>query len=69
MHNLLFCLASVNHHMIYTERSGSPGPKDLIAMRPRVKNKISRLYDKPLVSSLTALAIMAASIFISITLS
>jgi hypothetical protein len=38
-------------------------------MKSRVKNNISRLYDKPLVSSLTAVAIMAASIFISISFS
>ncbi len=38
-------------------------------MSPRVKNKISRLYDKPLLSSLTAFAVMAASMFINITLS
>ena len=38
-------------------------------MNARVKNKISRLYDKPLLSSLTALAFMALSMFISISLS
>lgn len=38
-------------------------------MISRVKDKISRLYDKPLVSSLTAVAFMALSIFISVSLS
>ena len=35
----------------------------------RVKNKISRLFDEPLASSLTALAILALSIFTNISLS
>ncbi len=55
--------------MIVIERSGSPECKDRVAMNARVKNKISRLYDKPLLSSLTALAVIAASMFISISLS
>jgi hypothetical protein len=38
-------------------------------MNSQVKNKISRLYDKPLLSSLTALAFITASIIISISLS
>ena len=38
-------------------------------MISRVKDKISRLYDKPLVSSLTAVAFMALSMFISVSLS
>ena len=38
-------------------------------MISRVKDKISRLYDKPLVSSLTAVAFMTLSIFISFGLS
>lgn len=38
-------------------------------LNAQVKNRISRLYDKPLLSSLTAVAIMAASILISISLS
>ena len=38
-------------------------------MNTRVKNKISRLYDKPLLSSLTAVAFIALSIFVSISLS
>ncbi len=38
-------------------------------MNVRVKNKISRLYDEPLTSSLTALAILALSIFTNISLS
>ncbi len=55
--------------MIVIERSGSPECKDRVAMNARVKNKISRLYDKPLASSLTAVALMAVSIIISISLS
>ncbi len=51
------------------EAPGSPGPKDRTAMNARVKNKISRLYDKPLLSSLTALAFIVLSIIISISLS
>ena len=42
---------------------------DRAAMSYRVKNKISRLYDKPLASSLTALAILALAIFTNISLS
>ena len=38
-------------------------------MTAQIKNKISRLYDKPLVSILTGLAFMALSIFISLSLS
>ena len=38
-------------------------------MSHRVTDKISRLYDKPLVSSLTDVAFMALSIFISVSLS
>ena len=38
-------------------------------MNVQVKNKISRLYDEPLASSLTALAILALSIFTNISLS
>lgn len=37
-------------------------------MISRVKDKISRLYDKPLVSSLTAVAFMALSIIFNISL-
>ncbi len=51
------------------EAPGSPGPKDRATMKAQVKNKISRLYDKPLLSSLTALAFMALSIFINTSLS
>ncbi len=51
------------------EHPGWSGCRVRVAMNSRVKNKISRLYDKPLLSSLTALAIMAASIIISISLS
>lgn len=48
---------------------GFPDYWDSKAMKTQVKDKISRLYDKPLLSSLTALAFMALSIFVSITLS
>ena len=38
-------------------------------MNAQFKNKISRLYDGPLLSSLTALAFMALSIIFNISLS
>ncbi len=50
------------------EAPGSPGPKDRAAMKAQVKNKISRIYDKPLASILTALAFMTLSIIISLSL-
>ena len=41
----------------------------IAALPARVKNKISRLYDGPLLSSLTAVASMALSIICNIRLS
>ncbi len=38
-------------------------------MNTELMNKISRLYDKPLLSSLTAVACIALSIFISLSMS
>ena len=58
-----------DRYMIQINARDRPGTKDRSAMTSRVKNKISRLYDKPLASSLTALAILALSIFTNISLS
>ncbi len=41
----------------------------IAALRDRVTNKLSRLYDGPLMSSLTAVAFMALSIIFNISLS
>lgn len=68
-HKLLFCFISDSHHMIDIDRSGRPGRKGRIAMNAQFRNKISRLFDKPLTSSLTALAVIALSIIVSISLS
>lgn len=38
-------------------------------MNAQLKNKISRLYDGPLLSSLTAVAVMTLSIIFNISLS
>ena len=40
----------------------------LAAMRDRVTSRLSRLYDGPLLSSLTAVAFMALSIIFNISL-
>ena len=37
-------------------------------MNRRVRDRLSRLFDRPLISSLTALAIVALSIAVSVTL-
>ncbi len=54
--------------MINPERQGRPCTR-IAAMNARVKNTISRLYDGPLLSSLTAVAFMALSIIFNISLS
>ncbi len=54
--------------MIDPERRNRPGTR-IAAMIARVKNKISRLYDGPLLSSLTAVAVMTLSIIFNINLS
>ncbi len=41
---------------------------DTNPMNRRLSNRLSRLYDGPLASSLTALAIIALSIVVSVTL-
>ena len=53
--------------MIDPQRRDRPAAR-FAALRDRVTAKLSRLYDKPLVSSLTAVAFMALSIIFNISL-
>lgn len=53
--------------MIDPERRDRPAAR-IAALQDRVTNKLSRLYDGPLLSSLTAVAFMAFSIIFNISL-
>ena len=54
--------------MIDPERRDRPAAR-IAALRDRVTSKLSRLYDGPLLSSLTAVAFMALSIIFNLSLS